>query len=107
MVNLVLVPIFLGIIALIWANFFWFIKVKSVQVLWATGAAAGFALMAGLILAIWAPSNALVLILVAVVGISPICKTIEYRNPAEALFPLPFSLVIYSVLMLCAYALST
>ncbi len=107
MIDLVLIPIFLGILAMLWANFFWLIKVKSVQVLCSIGAAAGFALMAGLILLVWVPSNALVLIPVAVVGISPICKTIEYPNPNEALFPLPFSLVIYSVLMLCAYTLST
>jgi hypothetical protein len=59
-----------------------------------------------LILVVSAPSNALVLIPVAMVSITPICKTIEYRNPTEALFPLPYSLAIYSVLMLCTYALS-
>lgn len=106
MIHLVLIPILMGIIALLWTLFFWVIQVKSTQIHWSIGIASFCALVTGAVLMIWAPSNALALIIIAMVGIMPICKTIEERDVRAALQPLPYSFIIYTVLMLSAYTLS-
>lgn len=107
MLNLVLIPILVGIIALVWTMFFWFIKIKSEQVLWSIGIASCCASLAGCGLLFLAPSNAIALVFVALVSIMPICKTYDSKDVHEALQPLPYSLVLYTVLMLGAYMLST
>lgn len=93
-------------IALAWTLFFWAIQVKSTQIHWSIGVASFCALVTGVVLMIWAPSNALALVMIAMVGIMPIIKTWNERDPVVALRPLPYSFIIYSVLMLCAYTLS-
>lgn len=103
---LVLIPILMGIIALGWTLFFWFIQVKSVQILWSIRVAVLCATVTGVVMLFVNPTEALALVVVAIVGITPVLRTYLYRDPKAALQPLPYSFVVYTVLMLCSYTLT-